>query len=79
LASPFYTSKIAIGEDLRHQASDNYELALNYLLSLSLSLFLRDGKCYHNVHAHTTGTGGNGCTTKVCIINREQHVKEREG
>jgi hypothetical protein len=30
------------------------------------------------VHAHTTGTGGNGCTTKVCIINRKQHVEERE-
>jgi hypothetical protein len=37
-----------------------------------------DGKGYHNVHAHTTGNGGNGCITKVCIINREQHVEERE-
>jgi hypothetical protein len=38
-----------------------------------------DGKGYHNVLAHTTGTGGNGCTTKVIIIDREQHVEEREG
>jgi hypothetical protein len=37
-----------------------------------------DGKGYHNVHAYTTGTGENGCTTKVCIIDRKQHVEERE-
>jgi hypothetical protein len=37
-----------------------------------------DGKGYYNVHAHTTGNWGNGCTTKVCIINRKQHVEERE-
>jgi hypothetical protein len=30
------------------------------------------------VHAHITGNGGNGCTTKVCIINRKQHVEGRE-
>jgi hypothetical protein len=23
-------------------------------------------------------TGENGCTTKVCVINRKQHVSERE-
>jgi hypothetical protein len=39
---------------------------------------LWDGKGYHNVHAHTTGNGGNGWTTKVCIINRKQHVEEKE-
>jgi hypothetical protein len=39
---------------------------------------MSDSKGYHNVHAHITGNGGNGCTTKVCIINRKQHVEGRE-
>jgi hypothetical protein len=45
---------------------------------MSQQIWLWDGKGYHNVHAHTTETGGNGCTTKVFIIDREQQVEGRE-